>query len=212
MKRAIARTKTRIFVIIVSIKLNSNYLTFQLYRYFAISLSYESEFRKGIEKFQSRRSKRKRKNIFTLASRPYSDPFTIEIFVAIRRCPTSAKIYSVPRLLSRATRNYVLLCRVPGVLPGPRICHESTITKDRDIRPVFNNRFVCTVTVTMIGKIEDKRIVSRLAHLSRDFDSIPLFERFDHRASFRAWLLSVFSGCGIRVEERWFPLAVYRSK
>lgn len=129
MKRAIARTKTRIFVIIVSIKLNSNYLTFQLYRYFAISLSYESEFRKGREKFQSRRSKRKRKNIFTLASRPYSDPFTIEIFVAIRRCPTSAKIYSVPRLLSRATRNYVLLCRVPGVLPGPRICHESTITR-----------------------------------------------------------------------------------
>lgn len=77
MKRAIARTKTRIFVIIVSIKLNSNYLTFQLYRYFAISLSYESEFRKGTEKFQSRRSWKKKEEYlhacFTPLQRSFHD-------------------------------------------------------------------------------------------------------------------------------------------
>lgn len=59
----------------------------------------------------------------------------------------------------------------------PRI--DDYETRGSRYSPVFNNRFVCTVTVTMIGKIEDKRIVSRLAHLSRDFDSIPLFERFE---------------------------------
>ena len=112
MKRAIARTKTRIFIIIVSIKLNSNYLTFQLYRYFAISLSYESEFRKGTEKFQSRRSKRKRKNIFTLASRPYSDPFTIEIFVAIRRCQQKYIVYRVCSLVLLVTTYSCAVYRV----------------------------------------------------------------------------------------------------
>lgn len=110
MKRAIARTKTRIFVIIVSIKLNSNYLTFQLYRYFAISLSYESEFRKGIEKFQSRRSWKKKEEY--LHACPYSDPFTIEIFVAIRRCQQKYIVYRVCSLVLLVTTYSCAVYRV----------------------------------------------------------------------------------------------------